>query len=181
MWPGDDPAAAAMATQRRSEVHLYSRARQLVLTEVPWGHRKPLLHDNELLFWGSFKTPSLRNVELTGPYMHNGRLLTIMDVLDFYDRGGDIPFDGVTNPDKHPAMRSLSMSIDDKYAVAFFLACLTDDRVRYEQGPFDHPSLRIANGYAADPGGTPISQAFDLPAVGIEGSPDSRPSFPSSK
>ncbi|MEN9665568.1 MAG: hypothetical protein RLZZ326_1931, partial [Planctomycetota bacterium] len=181
MWPGDDPAAAAMATQRRSEVHLYSRARQLVLTEVPWGHRKPLLHDNELLFWGSFKTPSLRNVELTGPYMHNGRLLTIMDVLDFYDRGGDIPFDGVTNPDKHPAMRSLSMSIDDKYAVAFFLACLTDDRVRYERGPFDHPSLRIANGYAADPGGTPISQGFDLPAVGIEGSPDGRPSFPSSK
>ncbi|MCY3013775.1 MAG: cytochrome C peroxidase [Planctomycetota bacterium] len=181
MWPGDDPAAAAMATQRRSEVHLYSRARQLVLTEVPWGHRKPLLHDNELLFWGSFKTPSLRNVELTGPYMHNGRLLTIMDVLDFYDRGGDIPFDSVTNPDKHPAMRSLSMSIDDKYAVAFFLACLTDDRVRYERGPFDHPSLRIANGYAADPDGKPVSQAFDLPAVGVEGSPDGRSSFPSSK
>ena len=38
---------------------------------------------------GSFKTPNLRNVELRGPFMHNGGLRTIEDVVEFYNRGGD--------------------------------------------------------------------------------------------
>lgn len=38
---------------------------------------------------GAFKTPSLRNVALTAPYMHTGALATLRDVIDFYDRGGD--------------------------------------------------------------------------------------------
>jgi hypothetical protein len=40
---------------------------------------------------GSFKAPSLRNVELTGPYFHTGSKLTLRQELDFYDRGGDFP------------------------------------------------------------------------------------------
>jgi cytochrome c peroxidase len=39
--------------------------------------------------WGAFKTPSLRNVELTAPYMHDGSLKTLREVVDFYARGGD--------------------------------------------------------------------------------------------
>src|SRR5262249_21710994 len=38
---------------------------------------------------GSFKAPSLRNVELTAPYMHNGGMLTLEQVVEFYARGGD--------------------------------------------------------------------------------------------
>ncbi|MBM3757085.1 MAG: DUF1929 domain-containing protein [Acidobacteria bacterium] len=38
---------------------------------------------------GAFKTPSLRNVSLTGPYFHNGSLATLEEVVDFYNRGGD--------------------------------------------------------------------------------------------
>ena len=37
----------------------------------------------------AFKTPGLRNVELTGPYFHNGGQATLMQVVDFYNRGGD--------------------------------------------------------------------------------------------
>ena len=40
---------------------------------------------------GSFKAPQLRNVELTGPYFHNGGKLTLRQVVDFYVRGGDFP------------------------------------------------------------------------------------------
>jgi cytochrome c peroxidase len=40
---------------------------------------------------GEFKTPNLRNVELHGPFMHNGRFSTLEDVIEFYNRGGDFP------------------------------------------------------------------------------------------
>lgn len=134
-------------TKNRSAVHFLSRARALVLSEEPWGLRKPFLHDNELAFWGAFRTPSLRNVELTAPYMHNGRLSSLQEVIDFYDRGGDVPRHIDYNPDKHPEIVDLDMTIDDKLALQFFLMCLTDDAVRNHQAPFDHPSLVIVDGY----------------------------------
>lgn len=163
-WPGGD-YPQPIPGQRRADVHFFSRARRLVLSETQWGHRKPLLHDNELLFWGSFKTPTLRNVALTPPYMHNGRVLTIGDVLDFYDRGGDVPFDRELNPDKHPAMRGIDLSLNEKLALAFLLESLTDDRVRHERAPFDHPALVIADGYTPEG----ADKLVTLPAVGAGG------------
>jgi cytochrome c peroxidase len=38
---------------------------------------------------GAFNVPSFRNVELTGPYMHNGGMATLEEVLEFYNRGGN--------------------------------------------------------------------------------------------
>jgi hypothetical protein len=46
---------------------------------------------NRVLREGAFKAPSLRNVELTGPYFHTGSYLTLRQVVDFYFRGGDFP------------------------------------------------------------------------------------------
>ena len=141
---------------RRADMHFRSRARRQVTTEDPWGYRKPFLHDNELAFWGAFKTPTLRNVELTAPYMHNGRLMSLMDVVDFYehDEEGErvrfIPRDLHGNQDKDPEIVLLKMTPDDKRALVFFLMCLTDERVRLHRGPFARPSLRIPHGYAAD-------------------------------
>ncbi len=152
---------------RRANLRFKSRARELVTDETAWGYRKPLMHDNELAFWGSFKTPTLRNVELTAPYMHNGRLMTLRDVIEFYDRDGDelaeepedspdplnfIPRDKAANPDVHPAMVGLHMTVSDRRALEFFLRCLTDERLILEQSPFDHPSLKLADGYIEDPG-----------------------------
>lgn len=68
-------------------------------------------------------------------------------VIDFYDRGGDIDPGLVDYPDKHPEIVELDMSENDKKALLFFLLCLTDERVRSEEAPFDHPSLNLVHGY----------------------------------
>src|SRR5262249_2551074 len=44
--------------------------------------------DNQISHRRAFKTPTLRNVAVTGPYMHNGVFRTLDEVIDFYDRGG---------------------------------------------------------------------------------------------
>jgi cytochrome c peroxidase len=86
---------------------------------------------------GEFKTPSLRNVELTGPYFHNGQFATLRQVTTFYSRGGD-----ETNPELVP----LDLSDTQKLALVDFLVSLTDERVRFRRAPFDHPSLTPING-----------------------------------
>ena len=139
--------------ERRADHWFYSRTRRLVMDESPAGFRKPLLHENETAFWGAFKTPTLRNVELTAPYMHNGRFMTLSGVIEFYDRHGEdeeglnVPRDRDGNPDMHPKIDSVELTESDKLALHFFLLCLTDERVRTESGPFDHPSILLVNGY----------------------------------
>jgi cytochrome c peroxidase len=98
---------------------------------------------------GAFKTPTLRNVELTGPYFHNGGLATLEQVVDFYNRGSDFP-GGNVGPD----IRRLNLSVEERRAVTAFLKSLTDDRVRFERAPFDHPELCV-----------PIGQIESAPGV----------------
>ena len=90
---------------------------------------------------GKFKTPTVRNAELTGPYFRTGGYLTLRQVVDFYNRGGD--FD---NDDKDSQVRPLGLSTAEKNALVAFLLTLTDERVRCERAPFDHPSIDIPNG-----------------------------------
>lgn len=90
---------------------------------------------------GAFKTPSLRNVELNGPYFHNGGKATLWQLMEFYDDGGN--FD---NPALAPLIRPLGMSPDQIRDVIAFLLALTDERVRWQRAPFDHPQLFVPNG-----------------------------------
>ncbi|HMM80201.1 MAG TPA: cytochrome c peroxidase [Pyrinomonadaceae bacterium] len=86
----------------------------------------------------AFKTPGLRNVELRFPYMHTGRLRSIEDVIDFYNRGGDFDAPNVDHEQIHP----LNLTNEQKANLAAFLKRpLTDDRVRNELPPFDRPQL----------------------------------------
>ncbi len=86
---------------------------------------------------GRMKTPTLRNVELRGEFMHNGRLQSLADVVDFYDRGGD--FDA---PNKNANVRPLNLTEAEKAALIAFLGRpLTDPRVAAETGPFSRPAL----------------------------------------
>jgi cytochrome c peroxidase len=94
---------------------------------------------------GSFKAPQLREVELTGPYFHNGGKLTLRQVVDFYARGGDFP---MTNAE-HRDFNIMNLNIEvqsnlneaEKVALVDFLLELTDDRVAFERAPFDHPEV----------------------------------------
>lgn len=72
---------------------------------------------------GAFKTPSLRNVALTAPYMHNGVFSTLKDVIEFYDRGGD------TRDNLAPEMQPLNLSAQEKEDLEALLLALTGPEV----------------------------------------------------
>jgi cytochrome c peroxidase len=82
---------------------------------------------------GRFRAPTLRNVEVTAPYMHDGSLSTLSEVLDFYAAGGrkisegSYQGDGRENPLKSPFIKGFEMSEQDKTDVINFLKTLTDD------------------------------------------------------
>jgi cytochrome c peroxidase len=90
---------------------------------------------------GAFKTPGLRNVELTGPYFHNGGMATLRQVVQFYNRGGN--FCSFNLRDMDPAIKPLGLTKAQEEQLVDFLVSLTDERVKYRQAPFDHPELRI--------------------------------------
>lgn len=73
----------------------------------------------------AFKTPSLRNVALTAPYMHNGVFRTLDEVVDFYDAGGG---SGVGSGSPHQTLPrdSLHLGRAEKRAIIAFLGTLTD-------------------------------------------------------
>ncbi|WP_292449441.1 cytochrome c peroxidase [Methylibium sp.] len=97
---------------------------------------------------GAFKTPGLRNVELTGPYFHNGGNSTLKQVVEFYNRGGD--FAKENQADLDPDIQPLGLSEAQQDDLVAFLLSLTDDRVRFQRAPFDHPSLCVPNGHPGD-------------------------------
>lgn len=100
---------------------------------------------NRIAVDGAFKTPGLRNVALTGPYFHNGGKSTLMQVVDFYDRGGD--FKNENHDDMDPDIRRLHLTDDEKEELVEFMLALTDDRVLLKRAPFDHPSICMTNGH----------------------------------
>ena len=78
-----------------------------------------------------YKTPSLRNVALTAPYMHNGALLTLEEVIEYYDRGG------TGSEGQDPRVSPLHLTSEEKRALLAFLRSLTGDNVDVlaRQGP----------------------------------------------
>jgi len=114
---------------------------------------------------GAFKTPTLRNIALTGPYFHNGSRATLQQVMEFYNRGGDRRGEDASNTSgfEHPAvnqhngsnldpdMTALNLTPDEVDALVKFMEVgLTDPRVAWERAPFDHPSLVLPQGEKGD-------------------------------
>src|ERR1700730_15974892 len=77
---------------------------------------------------GSFKTEQLRNVGLTAPYMHDGSLHTLWDVLDHYNKGGE------TNAYLDGGIEPLNLSENEINDVVAFLFALTDKRFTAQNG-----------------------------------------------
>jgi cytochrome c peroxidase len=82
---------------------------------------------------GQFKAPSLRNVAVTAPYMHDGSIATLEDVLDHYARGGrhivEGPYagDGSKSPLRDVLLRPFEMTAQERADVVEFLKSLTDE------------------------------------------------------
>jgi cytochrome c peroxidase len=70
--------------------------------------------------WGAFRTPSLRNVAMAPPYMHDGSLSTLEDVVEFYNAGAR------PNPNLSPLIRPLFLGNYEKGALVAFLRALSD-------------------------------------------------------
>ena len=129
---------------------------------------------------GAFKIPTLRNVELTAPYFHNGGEDTLEDVVDFYLRGGNFrtfdpdaefphPIIGFDVNRENPVeitglgilqgeLKNSSAGLNtgagldsvDRDNIVAFLKALTDPRVAKRQAPFDGPQLFVPVGHVGD-------------------------------
>lgn len=75
---------------------------------------------------GAFKTPTVRDVTRTAPYMHDGSLRTLEAVMDHYDKGGD------ANPFLDKDMKKLNLTAQEKADVIAFMKALTGDEVKVE-------------------------------------------------
>ncbi len=71
----------------------------------------------------AYKTPTLRNAALTAPYMHDGSLATLEEVVGFYDRGG------IANENRSPLIAPLGLDAEERAALVAFLKTLTGDNV----------------------------------------------------
>lgn len=75
---------------------------------------------------GRFRAPTLRNIALTAPYMHDGSLSTLEEVIAFYEAGG-LGY-GVNSPIKSPFMGGFSLTDEERIDLIAFLHSLTDER-----------------------------------------------------
>ncbi|MCP3958728.1 MAG: DUF1565 domain-containing protein [bacterium] len=74
----------------------------------------------------AFKVPTLRNVALTAPYMHNGRFETLAEVLDFYSLGGGTG-QGLELANLDDKIRAFPLTAEEKHDLIAFLHTLTDE------------------------------------------------------
>lgn len=91
------------------------------MTEFPdkgLGEITGILTDN-----GKFRTPSLRNIELSAPYMHDGRFETLEEVMDHYNSGGHY------SPNANELILPLGLTEDMKESIIAFMKTLTDEDV----------------------------------------------------
>lgn len=131
------------------------------------------LSNQQVAVKGAFKTTTLRNVELTGPFMHNGSMATLEEVVEFYNRGGNFH----NNPELDPDIRALELNSSEQADLVAFMKSLTDPRVRFEKAPFDHPQLFIPHGHpgneqsinAQQGNGLARDDFEEIPAVGKNG------------
>lgn len=100
--------------------------------DYPYGNRGLFEITGKAKDMGAFRAPSLRNVARTAPYMHDGSVATLRDVIDIYAAGGRVinegPFagDGRRNPHKDPLISTIDLSEQDREDLVAFLMTLTE-------------------------------------------------------
>jgi cytochrome c peroxidase len=114
---------AQRAVQLQRESNPNTRLQQLAQEEGA-SELGRFLVSGHTLDIGSFRTPSLRNVELTAPYFHNGSASTLKDVIQFYMKGGG------DDPRRDWELHPLTLSNEDQEDLIEFLKSLTSDDLR---------------------------------------------------
>jgi len=123
---------------------------------------------------GAAKTPTVRNVELTQPFFHNGGALSLTHMIEFYNRGGNFRNENIADLD--PDIQKLGLDAKQKGQIILFLKSLTDERVRRDAAPFDHPALGVPAGHVGNTtsvsiqgNGAAADEFVTIPAVGRNG------------
>ena len=88
---------------------------------VPAGNQGLVEHTGKLMDMGKFRTPSLRNVAVTAPYMHDGSIATLEAVVQHYDRGG------IANPWLTTRVRKLDLTSAEVQALVRFMEALSGE------------------------------------------------------
>lgn len=84
--------------------------------------------------WGAFKVPTLREIETTYPYMHDGSVSTLEEVIDYYDRGG------TSNKNLHPLLQKpLHLTAEEKQALLSFMHALSGKGWQHFTEPEEFP------------------------------------------
>jgi cytochrome c peroxidase len=118
-----------------------------------------------LLRNGAFKAQGLRMVKFTGPYFHNGSKMNLSEVVNFYETAGSMTTLNFNNLDA--GLRIFNLGPTDTAAMIEMMETgLTDWRLAYEEGKFDHPQICVPHGHHPDTGATIL---VDIPAVGNGG------------
>ena len=121
------------------------------LARDPGAHVR--MHDADGRDMGTFMTPSLRELKYTAPYMHNGMLATLDEVVAFYDRGGG------SDPNKDPILRPLGLSDGEKKDLVAFLEALSGDPLTGPEHVWDE---------------NPATPALEMPPLAYEAIADWR-------
>jgi hypothetical protein len=102
--------------------------------------------------------------------------------VEFYNRGGDFSLHDRDNI--RDFMQPLGLTDAEKAALVAFLKSLTDERVRFEKAPFDHPQIFVPNGHpmrggriVVDENGSAKDDLMEIQAVGAGGGAALRPVF----
>jgi cytochrome c peroxidase len=118
----------AVARKAAAAVEAGASVDELALTDAEASELGRFLVTREPKDLGAFKTPQLRNVALTAPYMHDGSEATLADVIAFYDRGGN------DNPYLDGGMRPLALTDQEKADLVALMETFTSsDLARFAE------------------------------------------------
>ncbi len=145
----------------------------------------PVRPDEYAAVNGAYRASSLRNISLTGPYMHNGSMSSLEQVVQFYARGADFAHTNIA--DLSPEVLGVGALRNDPEEqaamVAFMANGLLDPRVANSSDVFSHPSLPIKVGFLGDEfqvidngEGEATPEVLEIPATGMAGG-DESPEF----
>ena len=125
----DDLASVLKAYEQRDKLH----EEEAVLLNAKFSELGRYVVTKEIDDIGAFKTPTLRNIELTFPYMHDGSLQTLEEVIVWYNNGGRISPNDELSPFIDGGIRELNLTAEEIEDLVAFLKTLTSQSLKKDK------------------------------------------------